>query len=137
MREESKLGEKFYQFMKGRNGVDEYSRAISLVAVVLSIINIWLRSGVVSGITIAILAYSLYRSFSKDLTKRSKENAKFLRDTNGIRKPFKRLKRRLFGENGYKYFSCKSCKTELRVPKGKGKIKVRCPKCKEEMTTKS
>lgn len=129
--------EKFYQFMKGRNGVDDYSRAISIIAVVLSLFNIWLKSSVVSGITIAILAYALYRSFSKDLTKRSKENAKYLRDTGAIRKPFKKLKRHLFGENGYKYFTCKTCKTELRVPKGKGKIKVRCPKCKEEMETKS
>ena len=29
----------------------------------------------------------------------------------------------------YKVVDCPSCKTRLRVPKGKGKLKISCPKC--------
>lgn len=135
---ESEKVESFYQWMKGRNGADEYSQFLTGLAVVLSVLNFFIfKSSALNFIAIAVIIYALYRTFSKQVDKRSRENAKYLRNKNALLKPFKKVKRRVFGEDGYKYFSCKNCKAELRVPKNKGKIKVRCPKCKEEMTTRS
>ena len=37
----------------------------------------------------------------------------------------------------HKYFTCKSCKTICRVPAGKGKIVITCPKCGAEIKAKT
>ena len=37
----------------------------------------------------------------------------------------------------HKYFTCPNCKTVCRVPRGKGKIVITCPKCGGEIRGKS
>ena len=36
----------------------------------------------------------------------------------------------------HKYYHCPQCSKMLRVPKGKGKIAISCPKCKEKFIKK-
>lgn len=131
------MTDKFAQFMRGRYGSDSYNRFLTSLAILLSIANLFLKNRIVTGLTLAILFYAIFRMLSRQIGRRTAENDRFLRNTAGIRRPFRRLKNRLFCDKNYKYFSCENCKAELRVPRNKGKIKVRCPKCKHEMTTKS
>lgn len=127
------LRQRWNEWMRGRYGVDQYSKVLVWSAVIISLINILVtKSSGLNLVALGILFYGYFRIFSRQITKRSMENAAFLRKTLSIRKAFRNLKRRTLGENGFKYFECESCKTELRVPKNKGKIKVRCPKCKHE-----
>ena len=37
----------------------------------------------------------------------------------------------------HRIYKCKNCKTMLRVPKGVGKIKITCSKCKTTMIKKA
>lgn len=49
-----------------------------------------------------------------------------------------RLQKRKFSERKtHRFFKCAQCKAALRVPRGKGKIKVRCPKCGAEALRKT
>lgn len=129
------MKEKFQKFMQGRYGADAFSQFLSYVALVLTIL-ILIFGGSYSTtlivIPLAIIIYSYFRAFSKNTYKRAGENQKFLNATAGIRQFFVRLKNHTIGTKTHKYFTCKQCKTELRVPKRKGKIKVRCPKCGAE-----
>lgn len=112
--------------MQGRYGADRYSRFLLFLAAALALLNLFVfKNTVTTLLVIAIVIYGYYRVFSKNITARSRENAAYLRKVGSL----SRLKRQIFGKDGYKYFSCRKCNTELRVPKGKGKIKVRCPKC--------
>ncbi len=64
---------------------------------------------------------------SDDLKKAERERkAKERADKARIKKERKESKKL------YKYYKCPKCKTELRVPRGKGKIKIKCPKCQEQ-----
>ena len=128
------MKERFDQWMQGRNGVDLYSKFLILVALILAILNtLFIHSSIVIIIYIALVIYAYYRMLSKNVYKRSLENAAFRKKINVI----KRFYRQIFGKDGYKYFTCPSCKSELRVPKKKGKIKVRCPKCSHETIQRS
>lgn len=127
------MKEKFNRFMQGRYGVDQYSKFLVWFGVIISIIGLVRnRSGLLSLIGLLIVIYSYYRMFSKDIAKRQKENQIYFNKRQLVVGFFVKAKRHIFGEKGYKYFSCKNCKTELRVPKKKGKVKVRCPKCGHE-----
>ena len=138
-----RIGNALSRFMYGRNGVDRLTLTMVWTALVLDIINIFLREkvplaysiiGTVAGI-ITLLA--LFRMFSRNLEKRRAENAAFLQ------KVWWPLKRRFDSgrlqrmDKEHKYFTCPNCKTVCRVPVGKGKIVITCPKCGREIHGKS
>lgn len=127
------MREKWEEWMKGRYGTDAFSNFLARFAVVLALIALIFHRQIFSAIALAFLVYSLFRIFSRNLSQRALENRRYLLKTQGLRNGFQKYKRRLFGEKGYKYFPCENCGRELRVPKHKGKIKIRCPKCKHEM----
>ena len=88
-------------------------------------------------LALVLLGLTYFRMFSRDRMRRSEENTRFLL-----------LRQRLLGEvrcrkeqwaqrKDYKFFVCPSCKTKLRVPKGRGKIKIVCRKCGNSFTGKS
>lgn len=132
--EEVGLKEKYQRFMRGRNGIDAYSQFLSIFAVVFILLGLVLRGGRwLSLVAVAVIGYSYYRTFSRNLAARSRENAAYLRKRGVLRSGVMSAKRRLFGTKTHRYFRCEQCGTELRVPRKKGKIKVRCPKCKHEM----
>ena len=70
-----------------------------------------------------------FRIFSRNVYKRRQENQKYLRMTSGVRGYFRGLRERWSQRKDYKFYRCPSCHTLLRVPRGKGKIKLVCRKC--------
>ena len=123
------MKEKFYRFMAGRYGSDQLSRFLSFFALALIVLNLFLRNAVlwVLGIVALVLVY--VRMFSKNYEKRRKENERFLqwkyKLTGGVRNWLDRQKQR----RDYVFFRCPSCRAMLRVPRGKGRIRVTCRKC--------
>lgn len=128
--------ERLARFYEGRNGSDALCRAMTLTSLVFLIVSLLTGSvweGILSNIfwflALALLVWSTWRMLSKDIYKRQSENDKFLT-----------LKRNLLGDKAsrarksaarkqYKHFACPKCKTKMRVPRGKGKVKVTCVKC--------
>lgn len=126
------MKEKLKKFMVGRNGIDQLSLFLTYFALVLLLILSLMGKAKYNFIPMAIVIYAYYRFFSKNLIKRASENSKFLSLSNKLIGKLTKTKRLVFGSKTHKYFICGKCKTELRIPKHKGKIRVKCPKCGEE-----
>lgn len=128
------FGIKFAQFMYGRYGNDKLNGFLLLLAVALSLTSMLLsRFGAVCRIismVFSVLAYValgffVFRFLSKNLTKRRKENRTFLN-----------LTAFLWDKNN-RYYHCPQCRQTVRVPRGRGKICIKCPKCGEKFVRKS
>ena len=123
------MKEKFYRFMAGRYGNDQFSRFLSVLALVLLILNLFLKKSVLWLLAVALLVYLYYRTFSRKLEKRRAENEKYLRIRYRLTNGFRNWKDRQKQKKDYCFFRCPSCKAMLRVPRGKGRIRVTCRKC--------
>ena len=115
------------RFMYGRYGVDQLSITLIVVAFIVSIFSPRLRIPALISMVIFVAAY--FRVFSRNINKRYMENQKFLKAVSPISKMFRSLKMRIEGRKDFKYFKCKNCGQQIKVPKGKGKIRITCPKC--------
>lgn len=132
----------FSNFMTGRYGSDEFGRFLGLFACLLLVISIILSTSSTAGmilwaLALVIIIYSYFRMFSKKINKRFSENYRFIRIKNKLLAPFKKFISRSKQKKTHKFFKCPSCKTTVRVPKNKGKIKITCPKCGEKFIKKT
>lgn len=110
------------RFMQGRYGQDRLNSTLLWISVALAVISMILPG--VLGLVLTLLAYTLmgiaiFRALSHNTYKRYRENRWFLLQLD-------RLK-----DREHRYFSCPKCRQSVRVPRGKGKIAITCPKCKE------
>ena len=130
------------RFMYGRNGADQLGLCIIWTAIVLDLISMLVKkNGIISSIiglvTTVMVLWALFRVFSRNLEKRRAENAAFLQKIWWpIKRKFNSGKQQRMDKE-HKYFTCPNCKTVCRVPAGKGKIVITCPKCRHEIQTKS
>ncbi len=137
-----RIGNALSRFMYGRNGVDRLGLTMIWAALLLDIINMLLREKpVVSGITGLVsgvlLFTALFRMFSRNLEKRRAENTRFME------KVWWPVSRRMAGarqqrmDKEHRYFTCHRCGAMCRVPRGKGRIVITCPRCGGEIHGKS
>lgn len=124
-----KIKEKFRQFMVGRYGQDQLGRFITFLALVLLIINLFVKKASLPTVALVLIIYSYYRIFSRDINARYRENQKFLDSVDPLRRKVFTSKTRYDNRKTYKYIKCPSCKLKMKVPRGKGKIRVTCKSC--------
>ena len=117
------MREKIQRFMIGRYGADELAKAQSIAALVL--------------LAIALMIYSTWRMFSKNISARYAENQKYLNYRYQMAVKWNRFKKHLAQRKNYRFYKCPQCKQKVRVPKGRGKICITCPKCRTEFVKKS
>ncbi|NLW53139.1 MAG: hypothetical protein GXY87_07270 [Tissierellia bacterium] len=127
------MKEKILKFFSGRYGGDELTKFITYVVLAILIVRIFMPSDLLYVVALVLIVFANFRVLSKDFVKRRAENQWFLTKTSGLKNTYTKYKNRIFGKDGYKYFECSGCKSELKVPKKRGKVKVRCPKCNTEM----
>jgi hypothetical protein len=84
---------------------------------------------VLGWVTLAIIIWETFRMLSRNIPKRYSENLKFLDMTAGLRRAMRLNRRKFDDRKTYRYFKCPGCGQEVRVPKGKGRIRITCPKC--------
>lgn len=125
------------KFMTGRYGVDQLSTGLISVSLILLIINIFFRNQIVSSISMIILLLSYFRIFSKNINKRYQENMHYLNVSKPIRQKINKLKNRISSLKTHRYYKCPQCSQELRVPRGKGKVNIKCPKCGNKFTRRT
>lgn len=114
----------FARFMEGRYGTDKLNTTILVTGVAVCIVEIFIPFPTVKMI-LTMLSYGLmflaiFRAFSRNTYKRYQENRKYLMLLDRIK------------DKEHRYFDCPRCRQPVRVPKGKGKIAITCPKCKEK-----
>ena len=127
--------------MAGRNGVDRLGRFLSVVTVIFLLLSLLAgRSGAgslfwVLGVVCFLLG--LFRSFSRNLQRRRAENEAYIRLEEKVLGRFRGARERFRQRKDYRFFQCPSCRTWLRVPRGKGRVQVTCRQCGERFTRKT
>ena len=125
----TKLGAGLRRFMEGRYGSDKLGIFMLRVALVLMVIDLFLPAGLIK-LVMWILAYglmiwSIIRGLSRNIYKRYEENRKFLQMFDALK------------DRDHRYFDCPKCRQRVRVPRGKGKIAISCPRCREKFIRKT
>ena len=119
----------FQHFMAGRYGMDKLNMAILWTGVIASLLSAMIRQQPLNlifwGLSYALMILSIFRILSRNTYKRYQENRKFLQI-------FDRLK-----DRQHRYFDCPKCRQTVRVPRGKGKISITCPRCREKFVKKT
>ena len=129
------MKQKFFNFMKDRYGGDVLNNIIIYLSLGFAVVNLFKKSDILAITSLILFSVAMFRMFSKNKRKRAMEQVKFF---NLISPIYSRLlKFASKDRKNYIYFKCKNCKQELRIPRGKGKIKVICPHCKHEEIKKS
>lgn len=125
----NRIGGGFRHFMAGRYGSDKLNMTILGAGLILSLISLFVNNDavdlVLTVVSYGFLFWAIYRSFSRDTYKRYQENRKYLLLLDRIK------------DREHKHFECPRCRQVVRVPRGKGKIAITCPKCRERFIKKS
>ena len=116
------------RFMQGRYGLDRMNSVLLWISVILAVIAMILSG--IPGLVFTLLAYllvstAIFRALSRNTYKRYRENRWFLMQCDRVK------------DRDHRYYSCPNCRQSVRVPKGKGKIAITCPKCKEKFIKKT
>lgn len=139
-----RIGNGIARFMYGRNGMDQLNRALLVGYLLLSLLRsaavLWLQSRplvLVCDLLLYVFAVLLiFRMFSKNLPRRQAENQRWI-SWRWRAKNRSTSARARHADKEHKYFTCKSCKAICRVPVGKGKIIITCPKCGAQIHARS
>ena len=118
----------FRQFMVGRYGTDKLNSVILTTALIVCLVGVFVDSsvsGIFTLVSYGLMFWAIFRTFSRNTYKRYQENRKFLMFLERIK------------DREHRYYSCPKCKQSVRVPRGKGKIAITCPRCKERFVKKS
>ena len=117
------------RFMMGRYGTDKLNMVILGSGVVISLVSVFIRipffSLVMTTVSYGLMFWAIFRCFSRNTYKRYRENRRFLMLVDRIK------------DREHKHFECPKCRQPVRVPRGKGKIAITCPKCKEKFIRKT
>lgn len=128
------------KIMTGRYGVDEYSRFLNATAMISLVLSVLFNNGLSVFfllLSFGSLIWNYIRMFSRNTYKRRAENNAYLTIRYNLTRKFSGLKQRLQQKRYYRFYKCPKCGITTRVPKGKGKIRITCPKCGEIFQRKS
>lgn len=137
------MKEKFAKFMQGRYGVDELSKftiGAALVSIVLAMfLGIkWQGLGsFLDMLGLVLIIYTYFRILSRNIQKRYEENQKYLDATYKIRVRFSKEKNLMQQRKTNHIYTCPGCGQKIRIPRGKGKIEIDCPKCHTKFIKRS
>ena len=125
----ARLSMGLHNFMMGRYGTDKLNMAILCVGLAASLLSVFFQSPPVNLVlfflSYGMMFWAIFRMLSRNTYKRYQENRKFLQF-------FDRLK-----DRQHRYFDCPKCRQMVRVPRGKGKIAITCPRCREKFVRKT
>ncbi len=124
-----RLGDGLRRFMMGRYGPDKLTTTCLWAAVILMLVGMFIPNSTVKLVLMAVYyalwGWSIFRMLSRNTYKRYQENRRYLRLLDRIK------------DRQHRYFDCPKCRQSVRVPRGKGKIAITCPKCGEKFIKKT
>jgi len=141
------MKERLRKFMEGRYGADALNRFLTMCGWVLLLLGFVLsgirnRAAMIVGTVLvtlswAFLVLSILRTLSKRTSQRAAENYKYFVIKNKVSGCFRTLRSRRQDRKVHRYFKCPQCRATVRVPRGKGRIRITCPHCKNQFIRKS
>ena len=120
-----KLGDAFRNFMMGRYGSDTLNKWLLIFGVVLILLGSLLGVAWLNLLAYVPLGWCIFRMYSRNISARRKENTAFVNFFNHLK------------DREHRYYRCPRCRQTVRVPAGRGKINIRCPKCSEQFIKKT
>lgn len=121
--------------MSRRNGLDELNNFLMLLGFIFVVIALFSHKWIFTLIGTVFIVLCYIRVFSKKIEKRKKENGLYMKYMGTVVKKcefFKlclKMKIKSMRDAEYVYFVCSDCGQIIRIPKGKNKVSIRCPKC--------
>lgn len=138
------MKERFMRFMAGRYGADQLSRFLNIMVLVLIVLstvfaacNLYTLYVITWAAAIVLMFVVIWRMFSKNISKRYQANVKYLTLKNKVTGFFRRKVSRIKQSKTHRFFKCPKCGQVVRTPRGKGTIRITCPKCREAFIRKS
>ena len=131
------MKERMQRFMAGRYGHDQLNQFNFIVAIIILVLEIITRQSLFYTLTLVLLILAYVRVFSRNINKRYEENMKFLQKKDAILNKFRKQKYYAAQRRNFHIYTCPQCKQKIRIPKGKGKISITCPKCRTSFIKKS
>ena len=131
------MKERMQRFMAGRYGNDQLNQFIFIVAIISMVLEIITRQSLFYTLTLVLLILAYVRVFSRNINKRYEANMKFLQKKDAILNKFRKQKYYAAQRRNFHIYTCPQCKQKIRIPKGKGKISITCPKCRTSFIKKS
>ena len=131
------MKERMQRFMAGRYGNDQLNQFIFIVAIISMVLEIITRQSLFYTLSLVLLILAYVRVFSRNINKRYEENMKFLQKKDAILNKFRKQKYYAAQRRNFHIYTCPQCKQKIRIPKGKGKISITCPKCRTSFIKKS
>lgn len=125
----------YARLMAGRNGADELSLFTLIAGIVLNLLS--RMFGLFGLLAMVLLVLTLFRMFSRNIEKRSAENARYLVLKDKVRTEVTQRYRRMKGMKTYKFFRCPGCHCMMRLRRGSGERSITCPKCGRQFTKKA
>ena len=123
------ISDGFRKFMQGRYGPDKLNNTLLITGIIASFLSMLAGGGLLSLIltilSYILLGWTIFRMLSRNTYKRYHENRKYLQFLDR------------FKDKEHRHFDCPRCRQPVRVPRGKGKIAITCPKCKEKFIKKT
>ncbi len=129
------LNDKITKFFSGRYGSDKLNLFLLVLLLILTLMYIITHWIIFDILSMAVAITVCFRMFSRNYSKRAAENAKYMKLTEPVRTFVNNL--RPASSVSHKVFYCPKCKQKLRVPKGRGKIEITCPKCRNNFIKRS
>ena len=131
------MRERFRRFMAGRYGTAALNQFLSIVSIVLLLVALLTRVNLFTWVGMGVLIWCYYRTFSRNIPKRTEENYKFYTLKQQLEGKVRSLKEQWANRKLYHYYRCPQCRQKLRVPRGRGRIQISCPRCGTQFIKKS
>lgn len=131
------MRERVQKFMEGRYGFDALSKASLALTIVFMAASMFARNRILYLLSLLLLVYCYFRAFSRNIEKRQRENQSFCNIRYRSVVKWNTWKARQAQRKLYRFYKCPQCRQKVRVPKGKGKICITCPRCQAEFIKKS
>lgn len=125
------------RFMQGRYGADHLGTFTLFAGLILTFVDLFLGTGLLSFLGFALYVWTLYRMLSRNRERRAAENRKYLELTGGWRTKLRQFMLRQKNRKQYKYFKCPQCRALLRLTRGCGQVHVTCARCGHEFEEKA
>ena len=137
------MREKIARFMYGRYaqyGQDSFNKFLWVMWLILLLISAFMSKKASTPFVLladVCIIYSLFRMMSRNIEARRKENEMYCFYKSKVVNLFGQRKNEHSQKANYRFYSCPKCKQRVRVPKGRGKIEITCPKCGAKFVKKS
>lgn len=124
-----KLKAKTRDLARGRNGMDQLNMALQVLSIPPLVLGLLTRSNPWIYGALVLMVLVNFRAYSRNIPRRQAENRKFLALISPLSRALRIGRRQAQERKTHRYLPCPQCRNILRLPKGKGKIRISCPKC--------